>query len=74
MDEPAAGTAQPLFYSTGDFAVLTRLSVATVQRMCGRGLIAHIVVSDRGDRRIPASEVERLLAEAEGARSSQVGA
>lgn len=59
---------QALFLSTGEFAALFRLSTKTVQRMCDEGLLAHIVVSDRGDRRIPKSEVDRLLAEAEGTR------
>ncbi len=71
MAESLPATDQPLFYSTGDFAALTRLSVPTVQRMCDRGLIAHIVVSDRGDRRIPASELDRLLAAAEASRGAQ---
>lgn len=39
--------------------------------MCVRGEVAHVVVSERGDRRIPASEVDRLLDDAEQARSGE---
>ena len=51
----------PLFLSTGQFAKVTNLSATTVRRMCKVGLLAHIVISERGDRRIPASEVDRML-------------
>jgi excisionase family DNA binding protein len=56
------------FLSTGEFANQVRLSVSTVKRMCDKGQLASIVVSERGDRRIPRAEVERLLTEAESNR------
>jgi excisionase family DNA binding protein len=55
----------PAFLTTSQFSRITQLSVATVKRLCDVGEIAHVVVSERGDRRIPATEVERLLAEAQ---------
>jgi excisionase family DNA binding protein len=58
----------PAFISTGEFCRITGISPTTVKRMCDRGEVAHIVISDRGDRRIPYREVERLLAEAEATR------
>jgi excisionase family DNA binding protein len=60
----------PKFLTTSEFSRLTHLSVATVKRLCAAGEIAHVVVSDRGDRRIPASEVTRLAVEAEANRGS----
>jgi excisionase family DNA binding protein len=59
------------FLTVGEFAVRTRLSPPTVRRMRVRGEVAHVVVSERGDRRIPASEVDRLLDDAEQARSGE---
>ena len=47
------------------------LSSATVKRQCDRGEIASIVISDRGDRRIPVSEVYRLLEDAQANRTGQ---
>jgi excisionase family DNA binding protein len=58
----------PAFITTGEFCHLTGISQTTVKRMCDRGEVAHIVISERGDRRIPYREVERLLAEAEATR------
>lgn len=59
----------PVFLTTGEFCALTGISPTTAKRMCARGQVAHIVISDRGDRRIPAREVDRLLAEADASRS-----
>ena len=59
------------FLTVGEFAAKARLSPPTVRRMCQRGDLAHVVVSDRGDRRIPVSEVGRLLDDAEQARSGE---
>ena len=56
---------EALFLTTGDFARKVCLSVATVKRLCDTRQIACLVVSDRGDRRIPATEVSRLLGKAE---------
>jgi hypothetical protein len=64
-------TVSPAFLTTGEFARRSCLSVATVKRLCDRGAIAHIVFSERGDRRIPASEVDRLLTEADANRLGQ---
>ena len=58
----------PLFLSTGEFAALANMSTPTVQRLCSQGRIAHIVISERGDRRIPRTELSRLLEEAEEVR------
>jgi excisionase family DNA binding protein len=58
----------PAFLTTTEFARRTRLSRATVRRMCVSGAIAHVVISPRGDRRIPSSEVDRLRLEAEANR------
>ena len=51
-----------------EFCRLTGISPTTIKRMCDRHEIAHIVISERGDRRIPYREVDRLLAEAEAVR------
>jgi hypothetical protein len=58
----------PEFLTTREYGNRVHLSDATVKRKCDRGEIACIVVSERGDRRIPASEVSRLQAEAEANR------
>jgi excisionase family DNA binding protein len=59
----------PAFLTTGEFARRVGLSPATIKRLCGQGELAYVVISDRGDRRIPASEVDRLVAEAQANRS-----
>lgn len=59
----------PLFVTTGEFSAMTSLSATTIRRMCDRGDLAAIVISERGDRRIPWREVERLLAEADATRT-----
>lgn len=64
---------QPLFVTTGTFSRLSGLSPATVKRLCDLGEIAHVVVSPRGDRRIPRSELRRLLDEAEAKRGRNHG-
>jgi len=69
MDRKSTSEDVSDFLTTGQFSRRTRLSVASVKRMCDAGQIASIVVSDRGDRRIPASEVDRMLAEAEQNRA-----
>lgn len=61
----------PEFLTTSQFAQRTQLSVATVKRLCDGGELAHVVVSERGDRRIPTSEVGRLLEEAHANRIGQ---
>jgi excisionase family DNA binding protein len=53
------------FLSTSEFAKTVGISGATVKRKCDKGEIAFIVISDRGDRRIPRTELLRFLAEAE---------
>jgi len=66
QQHPTAGP--PAFITTGEFCRLTGISPTTIKRMCDRHEIAHIVISERGDRRIPYREVDRLLAEAEAVR------
>jgi len=64
-EAPEYATNQPpAFLTTREFSRRTRLSPATVRRLCSAGDLASVVVSDRGDRRIPSSEVTRLLDEA----------
>ena len=62
----------PLLVTTGQFAALTSMSPTTIRRMCDRGDLASIVISERGDRRIPWREVERLLTEADATRTGAV--
>lgn len=57
-------------FTTRQFAQLIQVSIATVKRMCDRGELACIVVSERGDRRIPAAELDRLLHQAAVNRSA----
>jgi excisionase family DNA binding protein len=60
---------EPLFLTTTGFAKRLGVSKATVKRACDAGRLAYIVITERGDRRIPASEVDRLRAEADAKRS-----
>jgi excisionase family DNA binding protein len=62
-------TCLPPFLTTTEFSRLTNLSTATIRRRCQAGEVASIVVSTRGDRRIPASEVDRLHSEAAASRA-----
>jgi excisionase family DNA binding protein len=59
----------PYFVTTGEFSHYARLSISTVKRMCDKGELAHVVISERGDRRIPRQELDRLLGRAEGNRA-----
>lgn len=59
----------PAFLTTAQFGRKAGWSVATTKRKCDAGEIAYVVISERGDRRIPASELDRLLAEAQANRS-----
>ena len=59
------------FLTTGEFARRVHLSTATVKKLCDSGNLAHVVLSGRGDRRIPASELDRLLIEADANRLRQ---
>jgi excisionase family DNA binding protein len=54
--------------TSGQFASALGVSDQTVKRMCDRHEIAHITISSRGDRRIPSSELDRLLDLAESRR------
>jgi hypothetical protein len=63
-----ADTEDSAFLTTGEFAQRVHLSTTTVKKACDAGLLAHVVVTSRGDRRIPVSEVYRLLAEADANR------
>ena len=59
---------RPAFLTTAQFARQAHLSATTVKRLCDEGHVAHVVIPGRGDRRIPATEVSRLLADAEANR------
>ena len=72
MIQPTIRDERPSFMKTGQFARMTNLSTATVKRLCDAGDIAHVIISERGDRRIPASEVDRLLAEAQATREERL--
>lgn len=63
----------PYFLTTGEFCQYARLSVSTVKRMCAKGELAHVVISERGDRRIPRRELDRLLGWAEANRVAPPG-
>jgi excisionase family DNA binding protein len=65
MTESTISENAPTFLTTGQFAQRANLSQATVKRLCDSGRLAHVLLSRRGDRRIPASELDRLLTEAE---------
>ena len=67
--DPQNITELPGFLTTKEFSKCTHLSVATVRRLCAAGQIASVTISDRGDRRIPVSEVSRLAGMAESNRS-----
>lgn len=56
------------FVSCAEFASLLSLSAATVRRMCRNGTLESLVVSARGDRRIPLSEIGRLVDQASVSR------
>lgn len=56
---------QRLFWSVPEFATAMGLANDTVYRMVKAGELAHIRL---GEIRIPNSEIERLIAEAEAAR------
>ncbi len=47
---------------------------ARIVRLCDHGELAAIRVGERGDRLVPSSEVDRLLADAEAARQAAVAA
>jgi excisionase family DNA binding protein len=68
MTESPVSDDAPAFLTTGQFAQRASLSQATVKRLCDSGRLAHVVLSCRGDRRIPSSELDRLLAEAAAKR------
>ena len=57
------------FLTTREFSREVHLSASTVKRLCDAGKIAHVKLSPRGDRRIPISELDRLLTEAEMVRT-----
>ena len=60
-------TTDSAFLTTAEFAQRVGVSVSTVKRLADAGQLAHIRVGCH--RRIPASEVARLLDEAERSRS-----
>ena len=64
MNSPTTTDPAPAFLTTAEFSRRVHLSTATVKRLCDAGEIAHVRVSDRGNRRILASEVDRLRGEA----------
>ncbi len=70
VPQSIADTEDPAFLTTGEFAKQVHLSGTTVKKLCDEGLLAHVVVTGRGDRRILASEVSRLLVEAAANRLS----
>lgn len=57
----------PAFVSARRFAELSGLPIWHVRKMLKSGELAHIVVNGRGDRRIPVSEVDRLVEQAQEA-------
>ena len=61
-------TEQSYFVTTGEFCRYANVSISTVKRMCSKGQLAHVVISERGDRRIPRKELDRLLIWAESNR------
>ena len=63
-----ADTEDSAFLTTREFARRVHLSTTTVKKLCDAGILAHVVVTGRGDRRIPVSELNRLLAEADANR------
>jgi predicted site-specific integrase-resolvase len=69
--QPTETQLEALFLTTSQFARLLGVSAATVKRRCNRGQLACLVVSDRGDRRIPSSELARLRAEANANLSAE---
>ena len=71
MPKQNPNPSPPLFVTTGEFSTMTSLSETTIRRMCDRGDLASIVISERGDRRIPWREVERLLSAAEANRAAR---
>jgi excisionase family DNA binding protein len=68
VPQSIAATDDSAFLTTGEFAQRVHLSTTTVKKLCDEGALAHVVVTGRGDRRIPVSELNRLLAEADGNR------
>lgn len=56
------------FWSVREFAATFGVNQHTIYRMCNRGELAWVPVG--GEKRIPNSELERLLAEAYGRRSA----
>ena len=58
----AAAGITPVFLTVREFAAACRINQHTAYRMCTRGELAWTLVGS--EKRIPTSEVERLLAEA----------
>jgi predicted site-specific integrase-resolvase len=71
MDKPPVQSGTPEFLTTTQFARQLGVSAATIKRQCAKGLVAHIVISERGDRRIPRTEIDRIRIEAESNRRSR---
>lgn len=44
-----------------EVAGLLRVSPMTIKRKCMRGLIPHIIINDRGDRRFKKSSIINLM-------------
>lgn len=63
-----AGRLTPAFWSVNEFAALLGVGKHVIYRATDRGEIAWIKVG--GSKRIPNSELERLLAEAQERRAS----
>ena len=55
----------PRLYRIRQVAEITGLHTNTISRYCHQGRLRSVVINSRGDRLIPASEVDRLLALAE---------
>ena len=71
MNTLTVNNSEPDFLTTGEFGRRVGLSDATVKRLCDSGKLAHVIVSSRGDRRIPRSELARFLREAEENRKGE---
>jgi len=71
MPDSSLPTDEPVFLTTGQFSRRVGLSTSTVKRLCEAGTIASVVISNRGDRRIPTSELERLRSLAEASRDNR---
>ena len=68
MNELTPTDDLPAFLTTSEVAYELGISGKTVTRLCDLGILAHVTLSASGMRRIPVSEISRLLAMAQGNR------